>query len=126
MNSNTIIIIILIILILLLLGFWYLPANRVVYWNHTETVNPVPTPSPTVVNPPSYSYNNTTTVTTTTTCYVGGCSGQICSDQPGMASNCEFRPEYACYKNATCEVQANGQCGWTPTASLTQCLNSAH
>ncbi len=57
-------------------------------------------------------------------CYVGGCSGQICSDQPAMASTCEFREEYACYKSniTTCERQANGQCGWTQTAALAQCL----
>lgn len=55
-------------------------------------------------------------------CYVGGCSGQLCSDTPGMASNCEFRPEYACYKNATCERQSNGQCGWTETALLRACI----
>src|SRR5690606_11183100 len=30
-------------------------------------------------------------------CYVGGCSGQICSDQEGVISTCEWREEYACY-----------------------------
>lgn len=55
-------------------------------------------------------------------CYVGGCSGQICSDEPGAMSTCEYREEYACYKSATCGVQANGECGWTETAELTACL----
>ncbi len=56
------------------------------------------------------------------TCFVGGCSGQICSDQEGVISTCEWRPEYACYQNATCEVQADGNCGWTATAELSACL----
>jgi len=46
-------------------------------------------------------------------CYVGGCSSQTCSDQPGLISTCIFRPEYACYHDATCERQADGACGWT-------------
>lgn len=56
------------------------------------------------------------------TCFVGGCSGQICSDQEGAISTCEFRPEYACYQTATCEAQGDGECGWTETAELSACL----
>lgn len=56
------------------------------------------------------------------TCYVGGCSAQICSDQPGVISTCEWRDEYACYQTATCERQPDGQCGWTPTTELDACL----
>ncbi len=55
-------------------------------------------------------------------CYVGGCSSQLCSDSPGMASTCEYREEYACYRSARCERQSNGSCGWTPTAELNSCL----
>jgi len=57
-----------------------------------------------------------------TQCYVGGCSGQICSDQEGAISTCEWRPEYACYHSATCEVQTDGTCGWTQTPELQACL----
>ncbi|MEM9191931.1 MAG: hypothetical protein AAGF12_22350 [Myxococcota bacterium] len=57
-----------------------------------------------------------------TTCYVGGCSSQLCSSTPGLASTCEWQDEYACYRDATCEVQADGQCGWTETPKLTSCL----
>ena len=56
------------------------------------------------------------------TCFVGGCSGQICSDQEGVISTCEFRPEYACYADATCERAAGGECGWTETPELDACL----
>jgi hypothetical protein len=58
------------------------------------------------------------------TCYVGGCSGQICSDQEGVISTCEWKDEYACYASATCERQPDGQCGWTPTPELTACLGN--
>ena len=58
------------------------------------------------------------------TCYVGGCSGQICSDQDGVISTCEWRDEYACYQTATCERQPDGQCGWTPTEELNSCLGN--
>jgi hypothetical protein len=57
-------------------------------------------------------------------CFVGGCSSQICSDQEGLISTCEFRPEYACYQTATCERQTNGSCGWTASPALEACLVS--
>lgn len=55
-------------------------------------------------------------------CYVGGCSSEICSDQPGMASTCIYTASYVCYQTARCERQTNGSCGWTQTATLTACL----
>lgn len=58
-------------------------------------------------------------------CFVGGCSQQLCSDQPNMASTCEWTASYACYKSAKCERQPNGQCGWTPSAELAMCLKDA-
>ena len=58
-------------------------------------------------------------------CYVGGCSGQICSDQEGAVSTCEYKEEYACYKTATCARQASGQCGWIQTPALTVCLDDS-
>lgn len=57
-------------------------------------------------------------------CFVGGCSGQICSDQEGVVSTCEWRADYACYQDATCERQASGECGWTQTTALNACLAS--
>lgn len=57
-------------------------------------------------------------------CFVGGCSGQVCSDQAGVITTCEWRPEYACYRTATCERQPDGKCGWTPTPELEACLGS--
>lgn len=60
-------------------------------------------------------------------CMVGGCSGQLCGESKNpddMMSTCEYREQYACYKSASCERQANGQCGWTMDTVLTQCLNT--
>ena len=57
-------------------------------------------------------------------CFVGGCSSHICSDQEGIVSTCEWHEEYACYQQATCERQADGECGWTPTAELEACLGA--
>lgn len=61
-------------------------------------------------------------------CVVGGCSAQLCgeaSDMEGMVTTCEYRDEYACYQTARCERQASGQCGWTETSELNQCLANA-
>lgn len=60
-------------------------------------------------------------------CAVAGCSGQLCISQEeaaagGGVSTCEFRSEYACYREASCEPQPNGLCGWTQTTELSQCL----
>lgn len=54
-------------------------------------------------------------------CRKTGCSGQLCSDKD-ILSTCEFKPEYACYKNAECKRQSSGQCGFTPTEELQECL----
>ncbi len=58
-------------------------------------------------------------------CVIGGCSGQICADE-SMASTCEYRAEYGCYKNAECKRQANGKCGWTQTVALNTCIATAN
>lgn len=71
------------------------------------------------------SVQKKSTATTAGKCYIGGCSSQICSDQKDMASTCEYREEYMCYKSATCERQTNGSCGWSQTASLTMCIKDA-
>jgi eight-cysteine-cluster-containing protein len=56
-------------------------------------------------------------------CVKGGCSGTLCTT-PGneVVSTCEYKPEYACYQQATCARQPDGKCGWTQTPELTACL----
>ena len=57
-------------------------------------------------------------------CHVGGCSSELCSDKDNMSSPCVFRPEYACYRQGVCEPQRNGECGWTQSRELTECVTS--
>ncbi len=54
-------------------------------------------------------------------CIVTGCSSQVCSDKV-VDTTCEFRPEFACFREATCELQDNGRCGWTETDELKLCM----
>lgn len=55
-------------------------------------------------------------------CYVGGCSGEVCSATPGVVTTCIYKPEYACYSNARCERQTTGLCGWTRPDDMERCL----
>lgn len=58
-------------------------------------------------------------------CAVAGCSQQLCvsaDEAANMVTTCEYRAEYACYREASCEPQSDGKCGWTETAELKQCL----
>lgn len=81
-----------------------------------------PIPPTTVVS------TSTSTATTSepivTKCYVGGCSSQLCTSEPDIVSDCMYREEYACYQEASCEVQASGECGWTENEELLLCLSS--
>lgn len=56
-------------------------------------------------------------------CVRTGCSGHICADGHRM-STCQFRPEYACYKDAICERGSDGKCGFRQTPELASCLAS--
>lgn len=59
-------------------------------------------------------------------CIVTGCNGEICqgkNEQPKM-STCVYKPEYECYKTAVCAPQSGGQCGWTQTEELKDCLSN--
>jgi eight-cysteine-cluster-containing protein len=60
-------------------------------------------------------------------CVAGGCSNQLCTDAASgpVVSTCEWREEYACYRAASCERQSSGQCGWTQTPELLQCLQGS-
>ncbi|MDO8514825.1 MAG: hypothetical protein Q7S50_04765 [bacterium] len=58
-------------------------------------------------------------------CAVAGCSSQLCvsaEEASGIVTTCEYRAEYACYREASCEPQADGKCGWTQTSGLQSCL----
>lgn len=59
-------------------------------------------------------------------CAPTGCSSTVCAPVgEDVITTCEYRPEYDCYKQATCERQPGGDCGWTPNAELDACLAGA-
>lgn len=60
-------------------------------------------------------------------CAVAGCSRQLCvsaDEAENIMTTCEYRAEYACYKEAYCGPQADGKCGWSETAELRACLSN--
>lgn len=57
-------------------------------------------------------------------CFISGCSGEVCSDRPGVITGCEWHDAYACFCDATCERQPDGACGWTETPEVLACLAS--
>ena len=60
-------------------------------------------------------------------CQVAGCSGELCLDKAEAEESgfsvCIFRPEARCYRLAECEVQKDGECGWTITQAARDCFN---
>jgi len=80
--------------------------------------------------PPSQNEEPIVIQPTDSSCYVGGCSSQLCGDASilDMATTCEWREEYTCYQNkeiTSCKRQSNGKCGWTETTELKMCLSNA-
>lgn len=83
-------------------------------------------PSPTKINTPTPNAQNPSPTSSPKTqegsCVVTGCNREICADQP-TNSICVYRPEYECYKNATCN-KMGGKCSWIMTEELRACLES--
>jgi hypothetical protein len=58
-------------------------------------------------------------------CVKSGCSGTLCVEEGNeMVTTCEWKPEYDCYRSATCERQADGRCGFSDRDALDQCIAS--
>lgn len=57
-------------------------------------------------------------------CKVTGCEGEICADESfTFQLTCAIViPADSCYLNATCERQEDGECGWTQTEELKNCI----
>ena len=58
-------------------------------------------------------------------CIAGGCSGTVCQskDAEPVFTTCEWREEYACYKQTSCSC-INGKCQWEETEEFQDCLGS--
>lgn len=63
-------------------------------------------------------------VVTPTPCVTSGCSGEACvSEGERPTTTCEITPDIICLKKeAVCERQTDGQCGWTRTPRFPACL----
>jgi eight-cysteine-cluster-containing protein len=59
-------------------------------------------------------------------CRHSGCSGEVClgPDDEDAFTPCVVRPEYACLSLTTCEPQANGACGFTPSTEYDKCIDA--
>lgn len=59
-------------------------------------------------------------------CVITGCNKEVCVSESQAEvmgiTPCIYKPEFACYKDASCEKQKDGECGWTGTKELTECL----
>lgn len=53
-------------------------------------------------------------------CFIGGCSSELCADQPEY-SPCIWVEANQCYHDAICTRQ-QGTCGWLQTPELKLCL----
>lgn len=56
-------------------------------------------------------------------CIITGCSAEVCSDQ-NVFTPCIWHDAYVCFRDARCERQSDGACGWTQTSELKACLAS--
>ncbi|MFN3692883.1 MAG: hypothetical protein ACK4SL_02135 [Candidatus Paceibacteria bacterium] len=96
------------------------------YIGETATVYAKPLSDGTYTLYGNQSYYLAVTPKTTKGCVVGGCSSQLCLEEGNdMTTTCEWTAKYSCYQKATCERQASGQCGWTETPELLQCIADA-
>jgi hypothetical protein len=97
--------------IVIVVGYIFLFGARL------SPVTPVD-PVPPVVDLP-------TATTITTQCKISGCSSQLCvNSDEDITTDCQYKEEYACYtdKFTKCEIQEDGECGWTETLLLAKCL----
>lgn len=83
-------------------------------------------PSKTLVVSPTPTRTQLPISPAQTNCKVGGCNGEICADETlgDISSICLYQEKYACYKDAKCERQPNGSCGWTQNSELMACLDN--
>lgn len=58
-------------------------------------------------------------------CFIGGCSGQLCTAKEGVMSTCEYRAEYGCVKLTSCGC-VDRQCGWRQNDQYAKCLEDAN
>lgn len=61
-------------------------------------------------------------------CQIGGCSRQICAnvlrkEDDGIATTCEYKNYYECFKISNCVVnKSSNACGWEQSPGFLSCL----
>ncbi len=69
-----------------------------------------------------YFYNNTEEEVIAKECYIGGCSGELCTDDPEAISTCELLSGMECLgEGMVCEF-VQGECAWTLSQEAAQCF----
>jgi hypothetical protein len=58
-------------------------------------------------------------------CFIFGYNYESCSEKNKYSQNpiWPVSRDHSCYRNAVCELQTNGQCNWTQTEELKNCLS---
>ncbi len=56
-------------------------------------------------------------------CYIGGCGGELCTDDPGAVSTCEYLRGADCLQEegVSCE-SVDGECSWVLSEEAAQCF----
>jgi len=78
-----------------------------------------------ILNSDKYRENNIENIVTEGECVPAGCSNQLCVEESiagDIISTCEYKEVYSCYRKASCERQQSGECGWTETKELIECV----
>ena len=55
-------------------------------------------------------------------CFIGGCSGELCTDNPEVISTCELLPGMECFgEEMNCQL-VEGECSWVLSQEAARCL----
>lgn len=59
-------------------------------------------------------------------CAITGCGGELCvdADYAPLQTNCSLSQRFACYQEASCVLQADGNCGFVITEEVQACLDA--
>ncbi len=126
-ESNTIRILVTIVLLAILFILTFVLSFLTSYWQQIPVRGSDVVPEAEIQLPKQSPVQGISSdVFVTQGCVVGGCNAEFCvdiSESDQVFSACIAKPEFACYKNAICERQENGTCGWRQTPELEECLS---
>ena len=91
----------------------------------SNTPMPESTSTPGAKNTPTPTKRSISITPPQTNCRISGCNGEICADESlgDVSSICLYQEKYVCFKQTTCERQADGKCGWTQNQEYMACLD---